>query len=183
MPPPALLRGLSGEVEEVFQPKPTSFRGLVGGALQRVKGIFRRSSSSSATTEDDEEVTVEAIGECEDAAVNPESQAASLQGDFRMLPPSAWQMLHARFCEPKSEQETSEFSTAPTAAASEIPHIPHGQAADGAGLEIDMPMGTDSWPVDARSPASTEAAPSPESDWWLAFCVAVRQNLCCARVR
>ena len=30
---------------------------------------------------------------------------------------------------------------------------------------------------------STEASPSPESDWWLDLCKAVQLNLCCGRVR
>ena len=44
---------------------------------------------------------------------------------------------HARFCETKIEQETSEFSTAPTDAASEIFRA---EDADAAGLEMDMPV-------------------------------------------
>ena len=113
-----------------------------------MQGIFRRSSSSSGDTvdlvDDDEEPAVEAI-----AAENPESQAATLPGDFRILPASAWQALHARFCETKIEQETSEFSTAPTDAASEILRT---EDADAAGLVMDMPVDPSpvfvSWPAE-----------------------------------
>ena len=86
---------------------------------------------------DDEEPAVEAI-----AAENPESQAATLPGDFRLLPASA-------FCETKIEQETSEFSTAPTDAASEILRA---EDADSAVLEMDMPVDPSpvfvSWPAE-----------------------------------
>ena len=137
-------------MDEVLQPAPGRLRAFVGGAWQRVQGIFRRSSSSSSgdtvdLVDDDEEPAVEAI-----AAENPESQAATLPGDFRILPASAWQTLHARFCETKIEQETSEFSTAPpTDAASEILRA---EDADAAGLEMDMPVDPSpvfvSWPAE-----------------------------------
>ncbi|CAE7464655.1 unnamed protein product [Symbiodinium sp. CCMP2592] len=142
------------KVDEV-QPKPTRFRGFVGAAWQRVQGIFRRSRGSNCgTAEDEEEPELEAIGHCEHAAENPESIAASLEGDFRTLPACAWEKLHARFCETKIEQETSEFSTAPTDAA---PESPHTEDADAPGPEIDMPvdsegMRTDAWPADPRPP-------------------------------
>ena len=97
MAPPAVCRGLSGEVEEV-QPRPTRFRGLVGGAWQRVRTMFRRSSSSAGDAGDEEKPEV--------AAENSESHPVSLAGDFRILPPSAWQTLHARFLTTKIEQDT-----------------------------------------------------------------------------
>ena len=142
---PLLCLELCGEVDEVLQPAQGRLRALVGGALQRAQGIFRRSSSSGGgTVDDDEEPAVEAI-----VAENPESQAATLPGDFRILPACAWQTLHARFCETKIEQETSEFSTAPTDAASEILRA---EDADAAGLEMDMPVDPSpvfvSWPAE-----------------------------------
>ena len=142
---PLLCLELCGEVDEVLQPAPGRLRAFVGGAWQRVQGIFRRSSSSGGGTEDDdEEPAVEAI-----VAENPQSQAATLPGDFRILPASAWQTLHARFCETKIEQETSEFSTAPTDAASEIFRA---EDADAAVLEMDMPVDPSpvfvSWPAE-----------------------------------
>ena len=154
MPPPTVRVGLFGEVDEVLEPKPSKLRGLVGAAWQRVQGIFRRSSSSGTGTDDEEEP--EASGQCEHATENPESQAASLDGDFRILPASAWEKLHARFCETKIEQETAECSTAPTDAAPESP----AEDADAPGPEIDMPvdpspsegMRADSRPVDPRPP-------------------------------
>ena len=144
---PLLCLELCGEVDEVLQPAPGRLRAFVGGAWQRVQGIFLRSSSSGGDTvdsvDDDEEPAVI-------AAENPESQAATLPGDFRILPASAWQALHARFCETKIEQETSEFSTAPpTDAASEILRA---EDADAAGLEMDMPVDPSpvfvSWPAE-----------------------------------
>ena len=83
---PLLCLELCGEVDEVLQPAPGRLRAFVGGAWQRVQGIFRRSSSSGGgTVDDDEEPAVEAI-----VAENPESQAATLPGDFRILPASVW---------------------------------------------------------------------------------------------
>ena len=74
------------EVHEVLQTAPTRLRGLMGGTWQRVRGIFRRSSSSSDTAEADAEEEEEA-----------KSQESFLPADFRMLPPSSWEALHARF--------------------------------------------------------------------------------------
>ena len=47
---PLLCLELCVEVDEVLQPAQGRFRALVGGALQRAQGIFRRSSSSSSSS-------------------------------------------------------------------------------------------------------------------------------------
>ncbi|CAE7265355.1 unnamed protein product, partial [Symbiodinium sp. KB8] len=78
-----------------------------------------------------------------------------VEGDFRTLPPSAWEALHARFRATKIQRE-------------EKPDAEHA----------DAPVDTTSQPAESQDPALTEAPPSPESDWWLALCVAVQQNLC-----
>ena len=84
---------LCGEVDEVsvLQPALGRFRALVGGAWQRVQSIFRR-SSSSGTAADEEDLEVGGSHDSSDGAEN-ESKAAFFEGDFRTMPPSAWEAL------------------------------------------------------------------------------------------
>ncbi|CAE7464516.1 unnamed protein product [Symbiodinium sp. CCMP2592] len=138
------------KVDEVVQTAPARFRSVVGGAWQRVRGIFRRSSSSSssgtAQAEEEaksgsgiadaaeEEPEAESIGDYTASAVNPESYPASLPGDFRILPASAWQSLHARFEQETRESSTEVAATAP-ANAPPSPTSHHAEGADAADLE------------------------------------------------
>ncbi|CAE7464611.1 unnamed protein product [Symbiodinium sp. CCMP2592] len=194
------------KVDEVVQTAPARFRSVVGGAWQRVRGIFRRSSSSSGTAQAEkeaksgsgradaaeEEPEAESIGDYTASAVNPESYPASLPGDFRILPASAWQSLHARFEQEARESSTEVAATAP-ANAPPSPTSHHAEGADAADLEksaeTDIPTtpsqtrAEDSIPAKPRPPALAEASPSPESDWWLTLCMAVQQNICCGHVR
>ncbi|CAE7630113.1 Irgc [Symbiodinium sp. CCMP2456] len=149
----------SEAVDEVLQRAPGRFRGLVGGAWQRVQGIFRRSSSGTA---DEEDLQVGGNDASADGAEMLESQAASFDGDFRMLPPSAWEALHARFRPTKLEQEADAAATSPVSIET---------------AATDMPVETTSQASESQDPALTEAPPSPESDWWLALCIAVQQSM------
>ena len=99
------LPAVSQAVEEVLPPAPTRFSGLLGGAWQKVRTMFRRSSGRADATE--EEPEAESIGDYTASAVNPESYPASLPGDFRILPASAWQSLHALRAGDKGVQHRS----------------------------------------------------------------------------
>eukprot|EP00439_Symbiodinium_sp_Y106_P074848 s3163_g14.t1 len=127
-------------VEEVLPTAPTRFSGLLGGAWQKVRTMFRRSSGRADATE--EEPEAESIGDYTASAVNPESYPASLPGDFRILPASAWQSLHARFEQETKESSTEVAATAPANAPSS-PTSHHAEGADAADLEkseeTDMP--------------------------------------------
>ena len=108
--------------------------------------MFRRSSGRADAAE--EEPEAETIGDCTASAVNPESYPASLPGDFRILPESAWQSLHARFEQETMESSTEVAATAP-ANAPPSPTSHHAEGADAADLEkseeTDIPR-----PPDAR---------------------------------
>ena len=140
------LPAVSQAVEEVLPPAPTRFSGLLGGAWQKVRTMFRRSSGRADAAE--EEFEAETIGDCTASAVNPESYPASLPGDFRILPESAWQSLHARFEQETMESGTEVAATAP-ANAPPSPTSHHAEGADAADLEkseeTDIPR-----PPDAR---------------------------------
>ncbi|CAE7630130.1 unnamed protein product [Symbiodinium sp. CCMP2456] len=216
-----------------------SCRGHPGGsaAWLAVPGRGCKESSAAAAAKQQTKKIFK-LEESADGSEMLESQAASLSGDFRMLPPSAWEALHARFCPTKLEQEADAAATSPVSnnetatdmpvettsqasesqdpdaklnyassncniarALTEAPPSPESDWLDDVVLgvptaqcEAALPKETSEFitaPTDAASEiphaedadASTEAAPSPASDWWLAFCVAVQQNLCCARVR
>ena len=102
--------------------------------------MFRRSSGRADAAE--EEPEAETIGDCTASAVNPESYPASLPSDFRILPESAWQSLHARFEQETMESGTEVAATAP-ANAPPSPTSHHAEGADAADLEkseeTDMP--------------------------------------------